>query len=574
MNQSIPNKLRVRSALRACGAAFAGIGLFSMIINVLMLTGPLFMLQIYDRVLSSYSVPTLLAFAALALALFIFMGILEYIRSKILVRVGSRLNEQLSGFSFESAVLLPLKMGRRAEKLNPVQELDQVRQFIAGPGPLAVFDVPWMPIYIAVIFLFHPALGYFAIAGAVILVILVLANEFMLRKPMAALAQASRTRSGMIEASRRNGEVMMSMGLLNNMLARWADRETEFAKAQLSSGDRLAFFSSVTKTFRFILQSGILGFAAYFVLQGEISPGIMIAASIILSRALSPIEQAVAHWRPMVNARMSYRRLKDALASMPDREQRTELESPSKTLMAKNVIVVAPGDNSICVQGVNIELQAGDGLGIIGPSASGKTSFVRALVGVWPVARGEIRLDGARLDQWNPEALAKAIAYLPQDVELFEGTVAENISRFSGERDDEKIVAAAKLANVHDMILALPEGYETHVGEQGAVLSAGQRQRVGLARTLYGQPFMIVLDEPNSNLDAAGEEALNQAITHERERGAIVIVVAHRPSAIVSLNKLLMLSGGQQTAFGPKEDVLAQVSNPPKGGLKVVGDKS
>ena len=570
-----PQKSRLTEAFAACRSAFAGLGLFSLIVNLLMLTGPMFMLQIYDRVLTSGSVPTLLALAALAMGLYAFLGILDYIRTRILVRVGRRLDEQLSDATFDSAVMLSLKLGNRAERVDPVRDFDQLRQFLSGPGPLAIFDVPWMPVYIAIIFVFHPMLGWLAVAGAIVLIILTLLNEVLSRAPLAEAAKLGARRAGLVEASRRNSEVLSAMGMLANVRALWNSENAGFLTKQAKAADRIAFFTATTKTLRFVLQSAMLGVGAYYVLQQEITAGVMIAGSIILSRALAPIEQAVAHWRGFVNARQALARLRTALDQMPREAERTPLPTPEQTLQATNVCVVPPGERTVILQGANFALKAGDGLGIIGPSASGKSTLARALVGVWPIARGEVRLDGATLDQWDPAVLGTAIGYLPQDVELFEGTVADNICRFAPDRDEEAIIDAGMLAGVHDMILSLDGGYDSQIGEGGATLSAGQRQRIGLARALYGTPFLVVLDEPNSNLDADGDVALARAVQALRERGSIVVVIAHRPSAIAAIDQLLVIKEGRQEALGPKAEVLAKMTEQRSAntqGLKVVKD--
>ncbi|NNE23620.1 MAG: type I secretion system permease/ATPase [Rhizobiales bacterium] len=572
---SAPDKSRLSEAFASCRSAFAGLGLFSLIVNMLMLTGPMFMLQIYDRVLTSGSLPTLIALAALAMGLYGFLGVLDYIRTRILVRVGRRLDEQLSDVSFDSAVMLSLRLGQRSERMDPVRDLDQLRQFLSGPGPLAIFDVPWMPIYIAIIFLFHPLLGWLAVAGASVLMVLILLNEVMSRQPLAQAGQAGVRRAGLVEASRRNSEVLSAMGMLANIRALWNRENSGFLDRQAQAADRIALFSSLTKTLRFVLQSAMLGVGAYLVLQQEITAGVMIAGSIILSRALSPVEQAVAHWRGFVTARQSLERLRTSIDQLPEDAPKTPLPSPAKSLQAKNVCVVPPGERILTLQGTSFTLKAGGGLGVIGPSASGKSTLARALVGVWPVARGEVRLDGATLDQWDPAVLGSAIGYMPQDIELFGGSVADNIARFEAERDDDAIIEAARLAGVHDMILSLEGGYDSEIGEAGTVLSAGQRQRIGLARALYRNPFLIVLDEPNSNLDADGDAALTKSVQTMRERGSIVIVIAHRPSAIAGLDQLLVIQNGRQEAFGPKAEVLAEMTKQiaaNKQGLKVVKD--
>ncbi|MBL4756878.1 MAG: type I secretion system permease/ATPase [Rhizobiales bacterium] len=569
-----PTRARVSEAFAACRMAFIGLGLFGMAVNLLMLTGPLFMLQVYDRVLTSRSIPTLVILGILVVGLYAFLGVLEYIRARVLVRIGRRLEEQLSDVTFDASVSLALRLGRHVGQLDPSRDLDQIRQFISSPGPLAIFDIPWMPLYIAIIFLFHPVLGWLAIGGAVLLIVLTLLNELTSRKPIAETSHHHLRRSSIIQAGRRNSEVLFAMGMLANLRRRWGLDNRKYNEALNRSGDRAGLFSSLTKTARFIMQSGMLGVGAYLAVHQEITPGVMIAASIIMSRALAPVEQAVAHWKGFVTARQSLKRLRSTLDKFDIADEQTKLPPPANQLSASNLFLAPPGETAMTLQNISFELVAGDGLGVIGPSASGKSTLARALVGVWPSARGTIRIDGAALDQWDPDQLGKYIGYLPQDVELFEGNVAENIARFDEERNDDLIIDAARQAGVHEMVLELADGYNTEIGEAGTVLSAGQRQRIGLARALYNNPFLIVLDEPNSNLDSEGEIALTKAVQNVRDRGAIIIVIAHRPSAIASTNKLLVLGKGKQQAFGPKDEILQKmtkgaVSSPSPGELKI-----
>ncbi len=570
-----PNQSRVGAAFAACRSAFLGLGLFAMVVNLLMLTGPLFMLQVYDRVLTSRSIPTLVVLGLLAAGLYAFLGVLEYIRSRVLVRISRRLDEQLSDKAFDSSVNLSLRLGRHGARFEPLRDLDQIRQFISSPGPLAIYDIPWMPLYIAIIFLFHPVLGWLAVGGAVLLIALTLINEVTSRKPIADIALHHMRRTAIVHAGRRNSEVLFAMGMLANLRRKWSGDNRIFNEAQNRIGDRAGLFSSLTKTARFIMQSGMLGVGAYLAVHQEITPGTMIAASIIMSRALAPVEQAVAHWKGFITARQSLRRLRDVLNKFDVADDRTKLPTPSSHFSVSNLFVAPPGETAMALQGVGFDLVAGDGLGVIGPSASGKSTLARALVGVWQHARGNIRIDGAELDQWDPDQLGNHIGYLPQDVELFDGSVAENIGRFDTEHEDAMVVDAAGQAGIHNMVLQLPDGYDTEIGDGGAVLSAGQRQRIGLARALYLNPFLIVLDEPNSNLDSEGDTALTNAVQNARNRGAIVIVIAHRPSAIVSTNKLLVLESGKQQAFGPKDEVLAKmttnsVSAPATTDLRIV----
>lgn len=562
-------------ALQACRSAFWGVGLVSLVINLLMLTGPLFMLQIYDRVLTSRSVPTLLALAGIVLGLYAFFGLLESLRNRILIRVGAGLDARLSGVTFESSVALPLLGGRRAERLEPMKDLDTVRQFLSGSGPSALFDMPWMPLYLGLVFLFHPVLGFVALGGAVVMCVLIGLNELLSRKPMAEAAAQSLRRSALIESARTNAEAATAMGMIGGLRARWLAENEAYMALQGTAADRTAVLGSIIKTFRFVLQSAILGIGAYLAIGGAISPGIMIATSIITSRAVAPIEQAVGQWRGFLGARQALARLKQMLAGGHKLEPETELPLPSEEVEVSGAFVTAPGLTAPIVQNVSFELKAGEALGIIGPSGSGKSTLGRALVGVWPMTRGIIRLDGSDLCHWEADRLGQAIGYLPQDVQLFAGTVAENIARFQPDWSTQDVIKAASLAKAHDLIARLPDGYDTQVGEGGAVLSGGQRQRIALARALFGDPFLIVLDEPNSNLDAEGEAALTNALHSMRAQGCAVVVIAHRPSAIAAVDTLMFMSEGQMGAYGPRDEVLQKVLAPNvrEGvGLKVVSE--
>ena len=560
-NSSVPSP--VAEALTRCKTAFLIVGLISFVINLLMLTGPLFMLQIYDRVLTSGSVPTLVVLSGLVGGLYIFFGLLEGLRLRCLTRIAAWVDERLTANSLEANVSLSLRFGDQVQSRDAVRDLDSVRQFLSSPGPSAMFDLPWMPVYLGIIFLFHVSLGWLALAGALIISVLIGLNELTARKPSKELAQHLARRTAMVEATRRNAEVLTAMGMLKAFTQRWENGNADYLRAQGVASDRATFFSSSIKSFRFMLQSAVLALGAWLAIQQDISAGVMIAASIITSRALAPVEQAVAHWRSFLSARQGAKNLADSLRANGGNKPDTELPLPILSLDVHQLAIAAPGERTVLVQGVTFHLKAGDGLGVIGPSGSGKTSVVRALVGVWPAVKGEVRLDGAEYDQWDRTILGKSIGYLPQDVELFDGTVAENISRFDPEATSEAIISAAHLADLHDIITSLPRGYDTVIGEAGGRLSAGLCQRIGLARALYGEPFLIVLDEPNSNLDAEGDIALREAIRSMRTRGSIVIVVAHRPSAIEPVDQILYLKAGQHEAFGAKADVLAQITRSP-----------
>ncbi|MCA1495044.1 type I secretion system permease/ATPase [Ensifer sp. NBAIM29] len=550
----------VAAALRESRKAFLGVAALSAVTNLLMLTGPLFMMQVYDRVLASRSVPTLVALSILAIGLYLFLGLLEVIRTRILTQIGQRLEEQLGGPTFDTVLKLPLRMSKKEAISQPLRDLDQLRQFMSGQGPVAICDMPWLPVYLAILFLFHAYLGWLAVAGAMILIALTLVSEVTLRQPMQRLAQLGGSRGEFIEAARRNAEALHAMGMGGAYAARWHELNGGYVDEQRRTSDASSGFSAASKIFRLALQSAVLALGAWLAIYQLASPGAMIASSILTSRALAPIEQAIAQWRGFVNARQARRRLESVLEKFSEDRQLMPLPAPRRTLDVAGLAVAAPGGNAAIVRDVSFRLAAGQGVGIIGPSGSGKSSLARALVGVWPPARGTIRLDGAELSQWEPEALGPSIGYLPQGVDLFDGTIAENISRFAQNADPAAIIEAAEQAGVHQLILSMPEGYDTRIGAAGAILSAGQRQRIGLARALYGKPFLLVLDEPNASLDAEGEAALTNAILAARKAGAIVVVIAHRPNALAAVDQVLVMADGRAVAFGPRDEVLRKTT--------------
>lgn len=564
--QSDP-KSPIARAMQRSRDLFLGVGLFSGVINLLALTGSFYMLQIYDRVLPSHSVPTLVALSLLMAGLYICNGLLDFFRVRVMSRVGVRIDNDVRRHVFAALRLLPLKARQGGDGLQPVRDLDQIRNFFSGMGPTAFFDLPWVPVYLGVVFLLHPMLGAFALVGALILIGLTLLTEYRTAVPTKSAAVSGAIRHAFGEETRRNAEVIHALGLGQRMLERWESLNARYIGDQLTAADAASGIGTISKVLRLFLQSGILGLGAWLVIRGEVSAGTIIAASIIMARALAPVETAISHWRGFVAARQSHRRLTE-LFQMLDLTEAARtyvtLPKPSKTLTVTNLAIAPPGETRPIIHGVGFTLAAGDGLGVIGPSASGKSTLARALVGIWtPInAAGSVRIDNATLDQWPPEELGRHIGYLPQDVALFAGTVSENIARFDPKAKSEAIVAAAKAAGVHEMIVQLPSGYQTLVGEGGAGLSAGQRQRIALARALYGDPFIVVLDEPNSNLDSAGDNALTEAIYSVRERGGIAIVIAHRPSALAAVDKVLAMTRGQIQAFGPKADVLRQVLQP------------
>src|ERR1700761_7372749 len=549
-------------ALRACRSAFIGVGLMSCIINLLYLTGSIFMLEVYDRVLPSRSVPTLVGLVFIATVLYMAQGVLDLIRGRILGRIGTALDEALNARVFDTVVRLPLMIGGRGEGLQPLRDLDNVRGFLGSMGPSAFFDLPWLPFYLAICFAFHVMIGITALIGAIILVSLTLVTEYMSRQPAREAMSLAARRNDLAAASRRNAEVLGSMGMAGRLTKRWTEANEKYLAGNQNASDVSGGLGAISKVLRMMLQSAVLGTGAYLVIHQEATAGIIIAGSILSERALAQVDLAIAHWKSFIAARQSWHRLNKLLEQMPERPPQTLLQPPASNVSVEGRGLAAPGDQRVIVQEVTFTLTAGQGLGVIGPSGSGKSSLIRALVGVWQPFRGKVRLDGAALDQWSSDLLGRHLGYLPQDVEWSTGTVAQNICRFDPEAKSDDIIAAAKEAGVHDMIIKMRDGYNTQVGEQGASLSAGQAQRVALARALYGEPFLIVLDEPNSNLDTEGDEALSRAVRAARERGAIVIVVAHRPIGIEAVDQILVLKDGRMQAFGPKEQVLAQVLQP------------
>jgi PrtD family type I secretion system ABC transporter len=570
-----PEHSELGAALASCRGAFLATGLISGMSNVLMLTGAVFMLEIYDRVLPSRSVPTLIGIAILAGGLYVVQGILDLIRSRVLVRIGGTLDEAVSGRVFDTILRLPMKVAKVNDGLQPLRDLDSVRSFLSGLGPIALFDLPWLPFYIGICYLLHPWLGYTALGGAIILVALTLLTELLTRRPTKSAARFAASRSELAQAGHRNAETIVAMGMVGRMVRRWAEANRQYMAGQWGASDVVGGLGAVSKVLRLLLQSAMLGVGAFLVIHQEATAGIIIAGSILAARALAPVDLAIAHWKAFAACRQSWQRLNKLLALLPPQQMPMLLPAPRERLTVESASATPPGSSKLVLQDISFKLERGSGLGVIGPTGSGKSSLARLLVGVWQPARGKVRLDGCTFDQWSSEVLGAHIGYLPQDVELLGGTVAQNIARFEPKADPQAIVAAAKAAGVHDLIIELGEGYETQVGERGETLSAGQAQRIALARALYRDPFLIVLDEPNSNLDAAGDEALTRAILGIRARGGIVVVIAHRPSAIAGVDLVLVLRQGRMQAFGPKDEILSKVLQrdaPAPRPLKVVSD--
>ena len=541
-------------ALRTYRSVLGSVIVFSAAINALMFVGPLYMLQVYDRVLQSRSEVTLLALSLIAVAMLAVYGLLEWLRSRVLVRAGMRFDNALSTPLFSRVVSASLAQpGGRSE--FALMDVDRLREFLTGAGLIALCDVPWVPVFLAVCFVFHPWLGWVATGGAAIIFILALLNEFTTKKTLNEANVHSQSAQHFANTTLQNVEVIRALGMENNLRQRWAGMHRRMLELQATASDKAGALVSGSKFVRMLLQVAILGVGAYLALENEITPGVMIAASIMMGRALAPVDQVVGQWKQFVGARQSYGRLKELFGRIPEDIERTRLPRPSGALSAEQLIIAAPGTRSPVVNGVTFTLQPGEALALVGPSGAGKSSLVRALVGVWTPLAGTVRLDGSELAHWNKEELGDYIGYLPQTVELFSGTIAENIARFN-EATSEQIIDAARQAGVHELIQNLPDGYETQIGVGGRQLSGGQRQRIGLARALFGDPAVIILDEPNANLDMEGEEALLKSLQKLKEAGRTVIFVSHKIGLLAISDKSLILADGKMRAFGPTKDVL------------------
>ncbi len=553
-----PAKSEVALALADYKAAFRTVGVFSAIINLLLLVPSLYMLQVYDRVLASRNETTLLMLTLMVAGALLVMSALEFVRSLVLIRVGAQLDMKLNKRIYTAAFEQNLKSagGNAGQSL---QDLTTLRQFLTGNALFAFFDAPWFPIYLAVIFLFNVWLGVFALCGTVVLIALACVNEAISRKPLAEANTLSVTANNLATNNLRNAEVIEAMGMLPSMMARWFRTHGRFLEVQANASEKAGLLGASTKFFRTLLQSLMLGFGALLVLEGKITGGMMIVASILMGRTLSPVEQLIGIWKTWAGARSAYGRLNELLEANPARKVAMSLPKPAGRITLEFVTAAPPGVALAVLKNLNFTLEPGEILGVIGPSGAGQSTLARLLVGVWPAALGKVRLDGADLYQWNKQELGPFVGYLPQDIELFAGSVSENIARF-GEVDAGQVVAAAKTTGVHEMILQLPQGYDTLLGDGGAGLSGGQKQRIALARALYGDPSLLVLDEPNSNLDEAGEQALVAAVTDLRKRGRTLVLITHRASALAVTNKLLLLHDGTAKMFGPTVQVLADLN--------------
>jgi len=526
----------------------------SSVYNLLLLSGSFFMLLVYDDVLPSRSIPSLVSLFVMVSIAYAFQAFLDVTRGRIMVNVGTLFMRRVSDRVLDVVSRWEMIRGPMPQGIQIVRDLDAIRGFLSGPGPLAFIDLPWIVVYLLILFIFHWSIGVLALAGVVVLVILMVINSRLTTPLALETVRAGATRFQIAESTMRNAEAIKALGMHNARRRAWHESE----EAYLLANDKLSMISSkltgLSKAFRMLLQSATLGLGAFLVIHGDATGGIIIAASILTARALAPVEQVIAHWRNMVQARQAHRRLQEAFEAIPARQEPMGLELPSAELLLQGITSGPPGARIVTVADVNFKLAAGDALAIVGPSGSGKTALARVLCGLWPPLRGSVRLDGATLDQWSSDQMGDIIGYVPQSIELFEGSIAQNISRFREGADRDAVLAAAKAADCHDMIVRLTDGYDYLINTKGGNLSAGQQQRIALARALYGNPFLIVLDEPNSNLDYDGEAALGVAIRRARERGAIVIVIAHRPQVVAHVSHIMVLNNGRVESFETKTD--------------------
>lgn len=546
----------LRSTLAGFRGAFLGVGLFSAVVNILMLTGPIFMLQVYDRVLSSRSSATLVVLCAIVVFLYGLMGLLDHYRGRVLARIGAGFQARLDDRVFSTVLKQAEHPLQRDRPASGLRDLAMIQATLSSPGTGALFDLPWAPMFTAVLFLFHPWLGWFSIAGGALVLLLAILNQRWTHKSQSDSFDLAAEADARTDATRKAVETVRGLGMTAAMTRLWHRTRHRSLAAGMAASDIGGAFSAATKTIRLLMQSAILGLGAFLVLRGEMTAGAMIAASILLGRALAPIEQVVGHWPQFQRALVSWDHLSKLLAHLPVAPEKTELPRPASRLDVRNLAVVPPGETTFVLQGVTFSAEPGDAIAVIGPSAAGKSSLARALAGLWPPAVGEIRLGGADLHQYGQDQLGAYLGYLPQEIVLFSGTVAQNIARFSDTASPESIIDAANRAAAHDLILGLPQGYDTPLTDGGGRLSGGQRQRIGLARAFFGNPSLLILDEPNASLDDPGVQALNKAIASARVAGKVVVVMSHRPSALAACNKVLLLEMGRMRGFGPRDEIL------------------
>ena len=563
MAMSQTDNRRGEAELRAARADQRGllwaVALFSVFANALQLTGSLYMLQVYDRVLGSRSEATLVALSVLVTFLFLALGILDNVRARVMARIGAKMQDRLDRRVFSAALRRLTLQPNEPTAIAAQRDLEAIQRLWASPVLLALFDLPFMPLFFIAIYIFHPFLFLLSLVGGIILVIVTILNQRLTLAPLTRTNNLTLGAERMSDLIKGESETVQALGMTSATFDRWQKARGAALAASIKAGDLAGSFGGISKTFRVFLQSAMLGLGAYLVLQGELSSGAMIAGSILMGRALSPIEQVIGQWAIITRAQEANRRLSDLLTKMPEEPKRTALPHPKAVLEAQNLTVIPPGEQQAVLRAINFRLEPGQALGVIGPSGAGKSTLARALIGVWKPAGGKVRLDGATLDQYDPDVLGSYIGYLPQRITLFDGTIAENIARLQDHADAAKIVDAAKRAAAHEMIIKLPEGYDTRISQIGGRLSGGQIQRIGLARALYNNPVILVLDEPNSNLDNDGTVALNTAIRTTKEAGGAVLIMAHRPAAIQECELLLVLEDGMRRAFGPRDAVLREM---------------
>ncbi|MDZ5601464.1 type I secretion system permease/ATPase [Pseudomonas sp. RP23018S] len=554
----------LQAALRACKSSFLSVGFFSFFVNALMLVPTFFMIQVSGRVVPSSSTSTLLMLTLIMTILIATMGALEWVRSRIMVRISNRLDVLLSRDVYRASFKKALTSGGADATAQSLNDLTSLRQFFTGSGLFAFFDAPWFPIYTLVMFLFHPWFGWITLGCGLALTVLAVINHRVTGEALASANKENVTSNVVTAKTLRNAEVIESMGMLETLMNRWAKRQRNIMLLQSNASDKGAVVSSTSKTFRTWSQSIMLATGAYLVITHEINPGLLMAGSLLLGRALAPIDQMIGNWKGFVGAKVQYDRLNKVMDDLKKEPERMPLPAPEGHIQVESLIVAPPGAKAPVLRSISFVAPAGSIVGIVGPSAAGKSTLVRALMGIWPPQHGVVRLDGADIAAWDKQALGPYVGYLPQDIELFEGTISENIARFE-KVDPEKVVEAAQMAGVHEMILMQPDGYDTIIGSEGVNLSGGQRQRIGLARALYGKPRLIVLDEPNSNLDDVGEKALGVALQKLKESGATVFIVSHRPNILSRLDRVLVMSAGTITLYGERDKVIAQLAQQQAG---------
>lgn len=564
-------RTELEKALLYSKASFFYVGFFSLFVNLLLLVPSFYMLEVYDRVVSSRSVTTLIMLTLIVVFLMSVYGALEWIRSRMMVRISTRLDLMLSERVFNASFKQSLFTNGLGVSAQPMGDLAGLRQFLTGSGLFAFFDVPWIPVYVGIMFYFHPWFGWLTVFGSLVAIVFAIANEWATSKLLLEANRENGAALGMVNSSLRNAEVINSMGMLPSLLKRWKVRGYKVLSLQAHASEKGGAISNASRTWRLLLQSFVLGLGAYLVINNEITPGLMTAASILVGRALAPIDQMIGNWRGFVAARGQYARLNEVLRQIPADPERMPLPVPKGDLSVEQIVVTPPGAHAPVIKGISFRAPPGASVGVLGASAAGKSTLARALLGIWPAQSGKVRLDGADMFHLDRAAVGPHLGYLPQDIELFEGSIADNIARF-GEVDATKVVEAAQVAGVHEMILRLPQGYDTVIGAHGGALSGGQRQRIGLARAIYGDPKLVILDEPNSNLDDAGERALGEALIKLKQRGTTLFIITHRVSALAYVDNLLVLSEGQIVMSGARDQVLAQLKAQQSGGPQPVAN--